>query len=126
MRPGVSLAFGGAAVGEPIVLAVDDEAPILGIMRLTLETAGFRVLTATTGEDAIALDREHDPDAVLLDLVLPDISGMEVLRELRHRRPELPVVVITADVTKNQETLPDPSVEYLVKPFEPDELVAAV
>jgi DNA-binding response OmpR family regulator len=112
-------------LGEPLVLVVDDEAPILGIVRLTLETAGFRVLTATNGADAIALDREHDPDAVLLDLILPDISGMDVLQQIRAHR-QVPVIVITADVTKGEQSLPDPDVEYLVKPFEPDELIAAL
>jgi two-component system KDP operon response regulator KdpE len=112
-------------MGEPLVLAVDDEAPILTIVRLTLETAGFQVITATNGADAIALERQHDPDAVLLDLVLPDIHGAEVLRQIRARR-QVPVVVITADVTKTRESLPDVAVDYLVKPFEPDELIAAI
>jgi two-component system response regulator MtrA len=109
-------------VGEPLILAVDDEAPILGIMRLTLETAGFRVVTAANGTDAIDLEERHKPDAILLDLMLPDIAGMEVLRQIRQRR-DVPIMVVTADVTRGREYLPAPDIEYLVKPFEPDELV---
>jgi DNA-binding response OmpR family regulator len=112
-------------VGQPLILAVDDEAPILGIMRLTLETAGFQVITALNGADAIELDEQRSPDAIVLDLMLPDIPGMEVLRQVRARR-DVPVVVVTADVSSGRESLPDPHIEYLVKPFEPDELVETV
>lgn len=110
---------------DPLVLAIDDEAPILGIIRLTLETAGFRVISAATAEEGLALDQEHTPDAVVLDLVLPDVPGMQVFQSLKARR-EVPIVIITADVTKGSETLPDDVADYLVKPFEPDELAQAV
>ena len=122
LRAGRTSRVEGKPVGEPLILAVDDEPPILGIMRLTLETAGFQVITAATGEDAIALEKLHAPDAILLDLMLPDIPGMDVLRQIRARR-EVPIIVVTADVSTGRESLPEPDIEYLVKPFEPDEMV---
>jgi two-component system cell cycle response regulator DivK len=110
-----------ATAGEPLVLIVDDNAPNLKLARDVLGAAGFRTLEAATGADAVTLAREHLPDAVLLDLVLPDLAGTDVVRQLRDdpRTGRIPVVALSA-------TPVDPEEEwfraagfagYLAKPF---------
>jgi signal transduction histidine kinase/DNA-binding response OmpR family regulator len=82
----------------PIVLAIDDEPRALELMRAILEPEGFRVLTALSGEEGLALAREEPPDLVVLDLMMPGLDGFEVARTL-HDDPstkDIPIVVLTA------------------------------
>lgn len=112
---------------EPLVLAVDDEVGILKLIKLELTFHGFRVMTATSGEEALRLAEEQRPDAVLLDILMPGMSGLEVMRRLReHSR--VPVILVTAkdsdlDKVKGLELGAD---DYVVKPFSPEELSARV
>jgi len=112
---------------EPLVLAVDDEAGILRLIKLELSTQGFRVVTAENGEQALRMAEEHRPDIVLLDIVMPDITGLEVMRKLRERT-NIPVILLTAkgsdaDKVRGLEMGAD---DYLAKPFSPEELSARV
>ncbi len=112
---------------EPLLLVVDDEAGILRLMKLELSVQGFRVITATDGESAIAMAEEHRPDAILLDIMMPGASGLEVMRRLRERS-NVPVLLVTAkdkdtDKVRGLELGAD---DYIVKPFNPDELGARV
>jgi two-component system KDP operon response regulator KdpE len=112
---------------EPLVLAVDDEAGILRLIKLELATQGFRVVTAENGETALRMAEEHRPDIVLLDIVMPDMTGLEVMRKLRDRS-NTPVILLTAkgsdaDKVKGLEMGAD---DYLAKPFSPEELSARV
>ena len=112
---------------EPLVLAVDDEAGILRLIKLELSTQGFRVVTAENGETALRMAEEHRPDIVLLDIVMPDITGLEVMRKLRERT-NIPVILLTAkgsdaDKVRGLEMGAD---DYLAKPFSPEELSARV
>lgn len=112
---------------EPLVLAVDDEAGILRLIRLELSTQGFRVITAENGEQALSMAEEHRPDIALLDIVMPDITGLEVMRKLRERT-NIPVILLTAkgsdaDKVRGLEMGAD---DYLAKPFSPEELSARV
>ena len=112
---------------EPLVLAVDDEAGILRLIKLELSTQGFRVITAENGETALRMVEEQRPDIVLLDIVMPDITGLEVMRRLRERT-NLPVILLTAkgsdaDKVRGLELGAD---DYLAKPFSPEELSARV
>jgi DNA-binding response OmpR family regulator len=113
---------------QEMILAVDDEPAILQVIseRLTLE--GFDVRSAQAGEEALAAVRDASPDLIILDLMLPDIDGLEVLRRLRHSGHEEPVIILTArddDVDKvvGLELGAD---DYVVKPFNPRELSARV
>ncbi|MEO9256659.1 MAG: response regulator, partial [Tepidiformaceae bacterium] len=80
---------------EPLLLVVDDEAGILRLIKLELSAQGFRVITASSGEEALRLAEEQRPDAVLLDIMMPEITGLEVMRRLRERT-NIPVLLVTA------------------------------
>jgi two-component system KDP operon response regulator KdpE len=107
------------------VLVVDDEPQILRALRTTLRGAGYEVTTAATGEDALAAAAAHPPDAFILDLVLPDAHGAEVLRELR-RWSDAPVLVLSAvgDEQEKVAALDAGADDYVTKPFGMDELLA--
>lgn len=112
---------------EPLVLAIDDEAGILRLIKLELSGQGFRVLTAETGDDGLRIAEEQRPDIVLLDIVMPEMTGLEVMRALRDRS-NVPVILLTAkgsdaDKVRGLEMGAD---DYLAKPFSPEELSARV
>ncbi|HHT70737.1 MAG: response regulator transcription factor [bacterium] len=109
------------------ILVVDDEPTIVEFVRINLEKAGFRVLTAGDGETALRLAASEQPDLVVLDVMLPGKDGFEVCRELR-RTTAVPIIMLTArddDVDKilGLELGAD---DYLTKPFNPRELVARI
>src|SRR5213593_3281753 len=109
------------------VLVVEDEASIASFVSLYLKNAGYEVSVAETGEDAISKAETLEPSLIVLDLMLPDIDGIEVCRRLR-RRSDVPILMLTArdeDVDKiiGLEVGAD---DYLTKPFNPRELVARV
>jgi two-component system KDP operon response regulator KdpE len=110
-----------------MVMAVDDEPGILRLIKLELSTQGFRVVTASGGEEALKLADEQQPDIALLDIVMPEMTGLELMRRLRERSP-LPIILLTAkgsesDKVKGLEMGAD---DYIAKPFSPDELSARV
>jgi two-component system cell cycle response regulator DivK len=87
-----------AAVGRPVVLIVDDSEKNVKLARDVLRAAGIRTLEAATGGDGISLAGERLPDVILLDLQLPDMDGIDVVRELKRRRrtAQIPVVALSA------------------------------
>ncbi|HTI02181.1 MAG TPA: phosphate regulon transcriptional regulator PhoB [Acidisoma sp.] len=113
---------------KPLVLIVEDEAALMTMLRYNLEKQGFRVEEAGDGEEALNRINEVKPDMVLLDWMLPHLSGIEVCRQIR-RRPatrELPVIMITArsedqDAVRGLNTGAD---DYVTKPFSTEALVA--
>jgi two-component system phosphate regulon response regulator PhoB len=115
---------------DATILVVDDEAPILALLRYNLDKAGFRVVEATDGQEALNLIREQKPDLMVLDWMLPSLSGIEVCRQVR-RDPEfrnLPIIMLTArgeeqDRVRGLEVGAD---DYLAKPFSPAELLARI
>jgi two-component system KDP operon response regulator KdpE len=111
----------------PLVLAVDDEPGILRLIKLELTPQGFRVLTAEHASEALEIAQEYRPDIALLDIVMPDMSGLELMRELRERG-DLPVILLTAKGSDNDKVrgLEMGADDYLAKPFSPDELSARV
>ena len=112
---------------EPLVLAVDDEAGILRLIKLELTTQGFRVVTASSGEEALRMAEEQRPDIALLDIVMPEMTGLEVMRRLRDRS-SIPVILLTAKGSESDKVrgLELGADDYLAKPFSPDELSARV
>ena len=107
------------------VLVVDDEPQILRALRTTLRGAGYEVTTAATGEDALAAAAADPPEAVILDLVLPDTHGTDVCRELR-RWTDAPILVLSAvgDEQEKVAALDAGADDYVTKPFGMDELLA--
>ena len=110
---------------EPLVLAVDDEAGILRLIKLELSTQGFRVVTAASGEEALRTAEEQRPDIALLDIVMPEMTGLEVMRRLRERS-SIPVILLTAKGSESDKVrgLELGADDYLPKPFSPAALRA--
>jgi two-component system KDP operon response regulator KdpE len=112
---------------DPLVLAVDDEPAILRLLKVELSPLGFRVLTCSSGEEAVRLVEQQRPEIVLLDIVMPLKDGLETMRELRERW-NIPVILLTAkdrelDKIRGLEMGAD---DYVVKPFGADELGARI
>ena len=112
---------------EQRILVVDDEERIRSIVRSYLHQEGYQVDEAATGEDAVARFRERTPDLMVLDVRLPGIDGMEVLRQVR-RVSDVYVIMLTArtDETDKLIGLEVGADDYMTKPFSPRELVARV
>ncbi|HXP05634.1 MAG TPA: phosphate regulon transcriptional regulator PhoB [Stellaceae bacterium] len=113
---------------KPMVLIVEDEAPLVTLLRYNLEKEGFAVCSAGDGEEALLQISENKPDAVLLDWMLPLVSGLEVCRQIR-RAPQsrsLPIILLTArgEEADRVRGLDSGADDYIVKPFSPSELVA--
>lgn len=108
------------------VLVVDDEVNIAELIGMALRYEGWEVQQAHTGARAVARAREFRPDAVVLDLMLPDFDGMEVLRRMRAFDPDVPVVFLTArdSVEDRVAGLTAGGDDYVTKPFSLEELVA--
>ncbi len=113
---------------KPLVLVVEDEASLATMLRYNLEKQGFRVDEAADGQEALTRIAEAQPDLVLLDWMLPVMSGIEVCRQVRRRTAtrELPIIMITArtedqDAVRGLNTGAD---DYVVKPFSMDSLLA--
>ncbi|HTW16355.1 MAG TPA: response regulator transcription factor [Nocardioides sp.] len=113
--------------GSPLrVLVVDDEVNIAELISMALRYEGWQVTTAHTGTKAVAAAKEAQPDAVVLDMMLPDFDGLEVLRRMRGVDPGLPVVFLTAkDAVEDRIAgLTAGGDDYVTKPFSLEELVA--
>ncbi|MCL2418790.1 MAG: response regulator transcription factor [Conexibacteraceae bacterium] len=111
-----------------MILVVEDEPGIVDFVERGLKRQGFAVTSATDGEAGLARALEPDIDLVVLDLMLPKLPGMEVLRQLHAQRPALPVIVLTArgEVDDRIAGLDGGAVDYLVKPFAVAELAARI
>lgn len=110
------------------ILVADDAPSIVELVRLYLANDGFKVLSASDGEEALKLARTEKPDLLVLDLMLPKMDGFEVCRRLRQSNEDLPIIILTArddDIDKivGLELGAD---DYVTKPFNPRELVARV
>lgn len=115
---------------KPLILVVEDEAALVTMLRYNLEKEGYRVCEAGDGEEALTVVAERKPDLVVLDWMLPSLSGIEVCRQLR-RKPntrELPIIMLTArgeegDKIRGLNTGAD---DYMTKPFSLPELMARI
>jgi len=114
--------------GQKKVLVIDDEAMIRKTVRLACEKEGYAVQEAETGAEALTKVDNFRPDIVLLDLMLPDISGFDVCRDIRRAGSRVPILILSAkteeiDVVVGLEIGAD---DYIVKPFRPRELLARI
>lgn len=115
---------------KPLILIVEDETALQKLLAYNLQAAGFEVMQAYDGEEALTLIQERQPDLLLLDWMLPSMSGIEICRGLR-RRPDtqsLPIIILTArgeeaDRLRGLETGAD---DFITKPFSPAELIARI
>ena len=107
------------------VLIVDDEPKILKIFGLKLKLTGFEVVTTTSGIDAIELVRSQKFDVILLDMLMPDISGMDVLREIRSFS-QIPIIMFTARDNIFEMAKQSGANGYIPKPVNPDDLIKKI
>ena len=110
------------------ILVVEDEVSIATLLQYNLERGGFEVLLAHDGKVGLEMAIEHSPDLILLDLMLPTMDGMEVCKELRSQRRNIPIIMLTArddefDKVLGLELGAD---DYMTKPFSPREVIARV
>ncbi|MBN1402445.1 MAG: response regulator transcription factor [Anaerolineae bacterium] len=109
------------------ILVVDDEAQIVHVLRGYLERAGFEILTAYDGREALRVARQEKPDLIILDLMLPELDGVDVCRALR-KESDVPIIMLTARVEETDRIigLELGADDYVTKPFSPREVVARV
>jgi len=112
----------------PLALIVEDEAALVTLLRYNLEREGFRVIDSANGEEALLIVKEQAPSLILLDWMLPSLSGIEVCRQIRrspeHRRT--PIIMLTARGEESEKLrgLEVGADDYVTKPFSPSELIA--
>ncbi|HEV2174098.1 MAG TPA: response regulator, partial [Nitrospira sp.] len=119
-----------ASAATKKILIVEDERDILQLVKLYLEKEGFRTVTATTGTEGLSSAKQDKPDLIVLDLMLPEIDGLEVCKRLRSA-PEtamLPIIMLTAKAEESDQVigLELGADDYVTKPFSPKALVARV
>lgn len=115
--------------GKPIrALVVDDESSISDLVSIALKYEKFEVRTAASGRDAVDAAREFNPDIIVLDIMLPDFDGLEVMKRIRAEQMDIPVLFLTAkdDVKDRIAGLTAGGDDYVTKPFSVEELVARI
>lgn len=116
--------------GKRTILIVDDEEDVLDLLQLVFETSGFEVRRAATGKSAVSSAYEQPPDVVLLDVMMPEMDGWQVLRTLKgdERTRQVPVVMLSARAERRDKMigLQEGAEGYIAKPFSPAEVVREV
>lgn len=113
--------------GRQLILVVDDDAPILRLVRAKLQADGYRVLTAMNGQEAVDLTVSEQPDLVVLDVMMPVMDGLAAMQHIREAS-KVPIILLTArsSATEKIRGLDSGADDYLTKPFNPDELSSRV
>ena len=114
-------------MNKPLILIVEDDPPIRNLINVALESHDYRALTAAGAGSALLEATSHNPDIMLLDLGLPDLDGVEVIRKIRSWS-NMPIIVISARSEDNDkiEALDSGADDYLTKPFSVEELLARI
>lgn len=112
---------------KQLVLVADDEAPILRLVRTKLQIDGYRVVTASDGQEAVDAFENEQPDLIILDIMMPMMDGLEAMRRIREQS-QVPIILLTARTAGRDKVrgLDSGADDYLTKPFDPDELSARV
>ncbi|MDF9407017.1 MAG: Alkaline phosphatase synthesis transcriptional regulatory protein PhoP [Pelotomaculum sp. PtaB.Bin013] len=114
----------------PVIMVVDDEKHILELVRFNLEREGYQVISAADGAQCLELARTQSPDLIVLDVMLPEIDGLEVCRELRKntKTKNIPIIMLSAKAEELDRVLglEIGADDYVTKPFSPRELVARI
>lgn len=112
-------------MNNPVVLVIEDDSPVCNLIVTTLKTHDYRYLTAKNGSEAVMMAASHNPDVLFLDLGLPDMDGIDVIRQIRSWS-NMPIIVISArsDDADKIEALDAGADDYLTKPFSVEELLA--
>lgn len=113
------------SAGSKIVLCVDDERIGLRVRKIMLESRGFKVLTASSGAQGLKLFEENRVDVVVLDYFMPELNGGEVAAEMRRRRPEVPIVFLSAYFSLPPEAL-EVADAFITKGDPPDVLIEKI
>src|SRR4051812_20943714 len=117
-------------MSQASVLVIDDEKDVLELVRFNLEKEHLDVITATDGQSGLEIGLNHKPDLVLLDLMMPGMSGLEVCKKLRgdERTSRVPIIMLTAKAAEADKIigLEMGADDYITKPFSPRELLARV
>ena len=110
------------------VLLIEDDSATAQSIELMLKSEGFNVYTTDLGEEGVDLGKIYDYDLILLDLSLPDMSGLEVLRQLRVGKINTPIMILSgsAEIDTKVKTLGNGADDYMTKPFHKDELIARI
>ncbi len=110
------------------VLTVDDEPSLTELLSMAMRYEGWEISTAASGAEAVKVAREVQPDAIVLDMMLPDFDGLEVMRRIRAEQPDVPVIFLTAKdgVSDRITGLTAGGDDYVTKPFSLEEVVARV
>jgi two-component system, OmpR family, phosphate regulon response regulator PhoB len=115
---------------KPHILIVEDEPPLVEVIRYNLDKEGFRTSVAVDGEEALLLVEEDRPDLIILDWMLPHLSGIEVCRQLRKKSATrmVPIIMLTARTEESDRVhgLESGADDFIAKPFSPKELIARV
>jgi CheY-like chemotaxis protein len=115
---------------NPVVLVADDEEDIKVILRMFLETVGYEVLTAFDGLDALEQIKAAKPSVVLMDIMMPVIDGIEVVRQMKANPAirDIPVIMLTAAAQSDmvEKAIQAGAADYIVKPFEPETVHKAI
>jgi two-component system, OmpR family, alkaline phosphatase synthesis response regulator PhoP len=111
-----------------LVLIADDDVDILTLVRVRLERSGYTVISARNGVEALQLARDRHPDLAILDVAMPEMTGLEVTKRMREEKLDVPVILLTArardaDVAAGADSGAD---VYVTKPFSPQELESRV
>jgi two-component system, OmpR family, KDP operon response regulator KdpE len=116
------------SASPPKVLVIDDEPPIRKLLRMGLSAHGYEILEAPSGRVSLELLEQKKPDLIILDLGLPDIQGLDLLRMIRSRNESVPIVVLSSrgDEAGKVQALDLGADDYVTKPFGMDELLARI
>jgi two-component system KDP operon response regulator KdpE len=110
---------------KPCVLVVDDHPRVLRFIEIDLKLRGFKVITTTSGEEALKLVKSKKPVIMLLDIIMPEMDGLEVLKRLRAFS-QLPVIAFSANHGSQDDAIHKGANDFITKPFHPDEIVRRI